>query len=240
MVIYKITNKLNGKVYIGQTTQPLKRRWRNHCETKKGAMDSAIAKYGKENFDIEIIDIAETLEELNEKEKYWIKEYDSLAPKGYNLTYGGNNGKRHPDVGKRISESLKGHMSGENSVRSKKTYQFNIEGELINVYASAGEAAKANGLTRSWVAACCKGKHKYTGQFTWNYEPKPHNKEFNRSYVYIRYNGEYYIIRDLAKIIGMDPGTIAYRKRAGWSDEKIVNTPLNENKSNKKRRNLKF
>ena len=88
--IYMITNKINGKKYIGQTIRPVEQRFRRHIlDAQNGKLDThfarAIRKHGEENFDIEIIDIAKTQEELNEKEQYWIKYYDSVR-NGYNET----------------------------------------------------------------------------------------------------------------------------------------------------------
>lgn len=92
-VIYKRTNKINGMVYIGQTINDVYERWRNENNSTQ-AIGKAVREYGAENFKNEIIDIADTREELNEKEKYWIKYYDSQnLEKGYNKTKGGAGGK---------------------------------------------------------------------------------------------------------------------------------------------------
>lgn len=77
MIIYKITNKINKKIYIGQTTQSLRKRWYGHIFTSKHdkyhmAIARAIRKYGKENFEMEQIDEASSLEELNIKEFFFI------------------------------------------------------------------------------------------------------------------------------------------------------------------------
>lgn len=90
--IYKITNQINGKVYIGQSIN-IERRWRRHksdVENRDYPIYRAIRKYGLENFYFEIVE--ETLvSELNEKERYWISFYGSaFSEKGYNLTLGGN------------------------------------------------------------------------------------------------------------------------------------------------------
>lgn len=92
MYIYKRTNLINGKVYIGQTIQEPKKRW-NVEDQSNQEIGKAVRKYGKENFKNEIIDIAKDRNELNQKERYWIKYYDSNnSDKGYNKTQGGSGG----------------------------------------------------------------------------------------------------------------------------------------------------
>jgi group I intron endonuclease len=93
--IYKITNNINGKVYIGQTRNNPKIRWQQHCRLnlpKDGyelqmVIKKALIKYGKENFTFEVIEECE-VENLNDREIYWISYYDSYY-KGYNSTFGG-------------------------------------------------------------------------------------------------------------------------------------------------------
>ena len=115
MVIYKITNKITGKCYIGQTTLPLSKRWYKHAhDSKCPAIRDAIAKYGVDCFTIETIDVANTIDELNEKEVYWINFYNSLVPNGYNLRDGGRNYK--------CSESTKRKLSALNSGVNNPNY----------------------------------------------------------------------------------------------------------------------
>jgi group I intron endonuclease len=111
MFIYKITNKINKKYYIGQTICSLQKRWREHCSSNKcTALSRAIKKYGKENFVIEEIDGANNLSELNYKEWLYILKFNSVAPKGYNLKEGGNN-KKYSSISKnRMSQSQKGKI----------------------------------------------------------------------------------------------------------------------------------
>ncbi len=94
MLIYKITNKINGKVYIGQTTRTLEVRKQGHlADAKKGLkrhLYNAMNKYGVENFEFEEICTAESIEELNQLETKYILEYDSVN-NGYNMGYGGDN-----------------------------------------------------------------------------------------------------------------------------------------------------
>lgn len=91
--IYKIENKVNGKVYIGQSNN-IEVRWTNHrselkhnCHHNK-ILQRAWNKYGSENFDFIIIEECK-LDELNSKEIYWIEHFNSYNF-GYNLTFGGN------------------------------------------------------------------------------------------------------------------------------------------------------
>ena len=90
MWIYKITNIQNNKVYIGQTIRPIEQRFHRHInDAMNNILDThfarAIRKYGKDSFIIEEIDTAQTQDELNQKEQYWIRYYDAVN-KGYNET----------------------------------------------------------------------------------------------------------------------------------------------------------
>lgn len=95
MIIYKITNKFNNKVYIGQTVRDLKTRFDEHMndQISNDYFHSAVRKYGKDAFIVEQIDTATSLDELNEKEMYWIKHYNSCVnfpdSNGYNTLEGG-------------------------------------------------------------------------------------------------------------------------------------------------------
>lgn len=86
-ILYKITNLINGKCYIGQTKN-FKMRMRDHIRTRKSLISQAINKYGKENFSfIQLESFDESI--IDEMEKKFILKFNSLAPNGYNLTLGG-------------------------------------------------------------------------------------------------------------------------------------------------------
>lgn len=98
--IYKIENIINHKIYIGLTTRDINLRWKEHINISFSerygcdyAIHAAIRKYGPENFNINIIDEADNLAELRQKEIYYIGYYHSytLDPQsnGYNMTLGG-------------------------------------------------------------------------------------------------------------------------------------------------------
>lgn len=98
--IYKITNKINQKIYIGKTNSTVEKRWKEHCQDskkehcEKRPLYSAMNKYGIENFSIETIE--ECLpEDSSDREKYWIEHYGSFK-NGYNATTGGD-GKSYID-----------------------------------------------------------------------------------------------------------------------------------------------
>lgn len=89
--IYKIQNKQNGKIYIGQSND-IERRIKEHCYPSRYIqsqcpIDYAIHKYGKDSFTYEVVEEC-SIEELNDKETYWIAYYNSITS-GYNCNYGG-------------------------------------------------------------------------------------------------------------------------------------------------------
>lgn len=98
--IYKITNNVNNKIYIGKTTQTVGRRYTEHkrdSKTKNTYLYYAMRKYGVDNFRIDTIEEVSN-QELNAREMYWINFYKSNHKEnGYNLTIGGD-GNNQIDV----------------------------------------------------------------------------------------------------------------------------------------------
>lgn len=90
-VIYKITCLINRKIYVGQTINFKQRISQHKRDSSKfiPGIDAAIAKYGWENFFVEVIEEC-SVEQLNEREMFWIALLNSKAPNGYNLTDGGD------------------------------------------------------------------------------------------------------------------------------------------------------
>ena len=126
-VIYKITNKVNGKVYIGQTVNSFDKRYRNNLEnnTHNEHLKRSIKKYGIENFDIcKMFDIAFSKEELDIKEDCWISIYNSVNPKyGYNKQTGGSHGKPNFETRNKMSISKQGkHCSEETKLKMSKSH----------------------------------------------------------------------------------------------------------------------
>lgn len=137
--IYKITNKLTNKIYIGQSNNP-KRRFKEHCNVKNAERDNSligkdIEKYGKENFSFEVLGF---FEDYNQKEKDYIKEFCSLYPNGYNLLEGGE----EPPV-------LKGEENPSTKITEKRAFQ--IKEALLNYEIPLKEILKTLGVTRDIV-----------------------------------------------------------------------------------------
>lgn len=92
-IIYKITNKVNGKSYIGQTRYTIEFRWRQHQHKKDNTyFHNAIHKYGIQNFNVEVLEECD-VEKLNSREIFYIAKYNTFK-EGYNLTIGGEGNKR--------------------------------------------------------------------------------------------------------------------------------------------------
>ena len=117
--IYKITNLINGKVYIGQSIN-IEKRIKEHFYKAKcfgetsynSALHQAIRKYGEENFSWEILEEC-SIDEIDDKERFYIEQYNSITPDGYNISEGGQKYRAKPKYcmccGKQIS---KGAVTG--------------------------------------------------------------------------------------------------------------------------------
>lgn len=159
--IYKITNKVNDKIYIGRTKHSLEERLKEHARDKRGVrpVKLAIDKYGLENFAIEQIGEAFTLEETMGKEKYWIKQLDARNKKvGYNMTEGGDD-KRH--VAKNLIDNR------DYLIRCNET------GETFKTYVDAAEAFGVSPVT---ISQYLKNGGAIGGKYTWSRVDKEKNE----------------------------------------------------------------
>lgn len=152
--IYKITNKINNKVYIGQSVDIIQ-RWKEHksyafCEKREcynNHLYCAIRKYGLENFNFQIIEECNK-DKLDMKEQYWIKYYDSINPdKGYNLI---------------LSNQTANHQN-------LKVKQYDLDGNYIATFNSFREAERYTGADHTLISRCCnKGKgNRMAGNYQW-------------------------------------------------------------------------
>jgi len=191
--IYRIRNKINGKVYIGQSTD-IESRWQTekwHGSVgyyKLQALTRAMRKYGVDNFEFSIIEILPLDEELlNKREKYWIDYYDSYKnpEKGYNETLGGQSGhrgkKRSLETCQKISKALTGkprlYMRGRPSGKTGKP--SSLETRLKISKANRGKHSQKRGsmseenkqhIKNGWTdeakkaaSECAKNQTKSTG-----------------------------------------------------------------------------
>lgn len=111
--IYKITNNISGKIYIGKHKYD-KPTLDESYRASGVYINRSIEKYGWQNFTQELVDIADTLEELNHKEIYYIKFYQCQYPLGYNLTEGGD-GLANPsaEVREKMASKKRGTKQSE-------------------------------------------------------------------------------------------------------------------------------
>jgi group I intron endonuclease len=93
MIVYLLTNRVNGKRYVGKTTQSLKRRWSEHVGDSRSrsttALHRAIEKHTPESFQKEVLSVGLNEKVLSVLEIFWIRELETRTPNGYNLTDGG-------------------------------------------------------------------------------------------------------------------------------------------------------
>ncbi len=126
-IVYLVTHSESGMIYVGQTFQKLTKRWSNHKrkvdESKRGIsyLARAIARYGEDAFNVEVLDCAQSKEELDHKEKFWIAFLDAKAPNGYNLLAGGGStGRRDPLSIERGAAKQRGRKLAPDDPRCQK------------------------------------------------------------------------------------------------------------------------
>ena len=157
--IYIIKNTNNQKVYIGQTSRTIQDRWEQHKnaairgEQQGIILYNAMRKYGIQTFYVSKLEEVD-LKDINEKEKYWIKYYNSQTPNGYNVREGGE------DPGR------------------KEVYKIDPNtNQVLQCYGSAMAAAQANQIDLSLLTKVCRGERDSCKGFKWIYSEK-YNKDF--------------------------------------------------------------
>ena len=131
--VYKITNKINGKIYIGQTYRSIEERFSEHKKdafrdrSEKRPLYSAMRKYGVDSFYIELI---EETENPLEREKYWIEYFKSFK-NGYNATIGGD-GAPYIDYELVIAEYFQ--LKNQNEVARKLNISSDSVNKILKIY----------------------------------------------------------------------------------------------------------
>jgi len=187
-IVYKHTNLINKKVYIGITSHPPEHRWRNgKGYSHNPHFDASIIKYGWENFSHEILCENLSKEEAELKEIELIRKYNSNNEEfGYNLTSGGGSGTmRHSESSKKLMSI---NTSGEknpmyNKKHSKETKE-KISNKLKNhkntstpvlcietniTYESTREAERQTGINHNDISLVCRNQRKSAGKLHWRY-----------------------------------------------------------------------
>lgn len=184
--IYIIRNIRNGKCYIGQTNN-LKARWIKHKNFLKNNkhhnrhLQAAWNKYGAEEFVFEILEEC-PIEELDEKETYYIRKYETCI-NGYNLDEGGQGIRGY----KHTEEELARMREIQNPL---EVIQCNLQGRPIQIWRSASQAGKTLGLSIRGIKAVCERKkyQKTIGGFIWVYKEEYDNNKVDWNYYFERNN----------------------------------------------------
>lgn len=156
--IYLIRNLFNGMKYVGQTTQSLKERFRQHANRKDYLIGQAIRIDGKENFTIELLEECATQKELNMRERYWIKFFfDCITPKGYNVDIGGKHGEYPKVRGRRPKRSYKKFYT-----RRKWDAYPVLEVELQKRGIHGAQLAEVLGLKHAEITRKMRGEHNFS------------------------------------------------------------------------------
>lgn len=150
LVVYKLTNIINNKIYIGITSK-LRQRLRQHSRgTSKGSkqyIHKAISKYGINAFSVKVLAVCKNDDELNDMEVIFIKSYSSdQLGKGYNLTSGG----------KRNIPNAETILKRRASSKKCPVGQYSLDGYLIEVYESIMEASRTLDIPDTDIHRCCK------------------------------------------------------------------------------------
>ena len=161
--IYKITNIINGKIYIGESKDPYK-RFQQHIRghiNDNSIIDKAIQKYGAKNFTLEVL---EWTENWQNKEKFFIKFYNSLVPNGYNLHEGGGQPPTH---------------IGENHPKAKinANTAFIVQQQLLNWDIPRKKIIKDNNVTENTIRHINDGTSWYNENL--HYPLRPTEKTLN-------------------------------------------------------------
>lgn len=166
--IYCVTNKINGKIYIGQTRRDIETRWKDHIygfESRKinTYLYSAMRKYGVENFKISTIEKLQCLNyedlifKLNKAEVNYISLHNSMQPHGYNM--------------------VKGGACAGNTFEEKIVYQYDNMNNLVNTFISVNETSRQTGFDQADISNCClKKKVKTVGNYIFTFE----NNDFSK------------------------------------------------------------
>lgn len=209
--IYLITNKINGHMYVGQSSD-IEERWKSHIKKSKSKdaliVDKAINKYGSENFSLQIITKLPNIKSVKDKhEKYWIKFYNTYEnPNHYNQDDGGtfqpnneneNHGQyRHDIDNEKIKEMYLGHYNSEQIANFFHCSKRTINRRLKKIFGQKkyNELKIKKQITNvrfgtedSGIAYICKSKDKqYNQGYRWLYQRRINGGRYRKSSANLR------------------------------------------------------
>jgi len=158
--VYKITNLLTNKSYIGVSIH-IEQRWKEHLNGRGSKqLYKDFFNYGVNNFSFEILEECKE-EELYDKEPYWIKYYNSYLD-GYNQNPGGD-----------------GNNLQAISVTKKKIYCYDLDGNFIKEYDSLSDAERDTKIDNSNISRAAKTNGR-TKEFIWSYEYQDKKEPYKR------------------------------------------------------------
>ena len=217
-VIYKYTNKFNGKVYIGQTVNEHQRKIEHKCHSKtrpftQSAFYNAIDKYGWDNFHYSVLETveAETLKELKFKlnllEIKYIQQYNSCN-NGYNMHQGGD---------------FHGH-------KAKAILEYDIDGNLLNRYTSYLHIPIKESMRRNIWRACSNNKATFMGHL-WRFEDNdltkmPFIEGAKSKYTYFQWTKNQQLVREW-------PSVVIAQKEGSFDPSAVIKCCLGKLKSHK-------
>jgi group I intron endonuclease len=155
--IYKIVNRINGKVYIGQTWNTIKQRWFDHKKPSGKRcvkLHRAITKYGAQNFTLELITVCGIQETADYWEKFFISKFESINT-GYNIKEGGSHGRLSEEQKRAVGDFHRGKTMSEDSINkiSKSLRKLNDE-QIIRIQSdnrTARVLAELYGVSRETI-----------------------------------------------------------------------------------------
>lgn len=156
--VYKITNNINGLVYIGCTTNGCSFRFHRHLlKAKDGEsnypLHKAIREFGENNFSVSLLEFCNDEKEMQEREIFYIANFESTNPeKGYNVRKGGGVHFHNEEAKTKISNIHRGKVSD----KRRPVLQYSKDGEYLQEFESLSAAEEITGITRASILKSIK------------------------------------------------------------------------------------
>lgn len=172
--VYKITNNINGLIYIGCTTMGCSFRFHRHLlKAKDGESNyplyKAIREFGEKNFSVSLLEFCNDEKEMQEREIFYIANFESTNPaKGYNVRKGGGIHFHDDEAKTKISNAHRNKISD----KRRPVLQYSKDGEYIQEFESLSAAEDITGITRSSILKSINKKLKKPtpkNQYIWVY-----------------------------------------------------------------------